>query len=195
MKRFICLLVGLALLSPLTVLASTWQIDPNHTTMQFKVRHLMISNVKGGFDKFSGTLSLDDRDITRSRVEVVIDTASVNTNIKMRDDDLRSPNFFAAAQFPTMTFTSTRVEKAGDNRLRITGNLTIKGTTRPVVLDVDGLTPEVKDPWGGIRRGASATTTIKRHDFGLTWNKTMDNGGAVVGEDVAIQLEVEFVRK
>jgi polyisoprenoid-binding protein YceI len=195
MKRFICLLVGLALLSPLTVLASTWEIDPNHTTMQFKVRHLMISNVKGGFDKFRGMLSLDDKDITKSKVEVVIDTASVNTNIKKRDDDLRSPNFFDAAQFPTMTFTSTKVEKAGENGLKIIGNLTIKGTTRTVVLVVDGLTPEVKDPWGGIRRGASASTTIKRRDFGLTWNKTMDNGGAVVGEDVAIQLEVEFVRK
>jgi polyisoprenoid-binding protein YceI len=195
MKRFICLLVGLALLSPLTVLASTWEIDPNHTTMQFKVRHLMISNVKGGFDKFRGMLSLDDKDITKSKVEVVIETASVNTNIKKRDDDLRSPNFFDAAQFPTMTFTSTKVEKAGENGLKIIGNLTIKGTTRTVVLVVDGLTPEVKDPWGGIRRGASASTTIKRRDFGLTWNKTMDNGGAVVGEDVAIQLEVEFVRK
>jgi polyisoprenoid-binding protein YceI len=195
MKRFICLLVGLALLSPLTVLASTWEIDPNHTTMQFKVRHLMISNVKGGFDKFRGMLSLDDKDITKSKVEVVIDTASVNTNIKKRDDDLRSPNFFDAAQFPTMTFTSTKVEKAGENGLKIIGNLTIKGITRPVVLVVDGLTPEVKDPWGGIRRGASAATAIKRRDFGLTWNKTMDNGGAVVGEDVAIQLEVEFVRK
>ena len=195
MKRFICLLVGLALLSPLTVLASTWEIDPNHTTMQFKVRHLMISNVKGGFDKFRGMLSLDDKDITKSKVEVVIETASVNTNIKKRDDDLRSPNFFDAAQFPTMTFTSTKVEKAGENGLKIIGKLTIKGITRPVVLVVDSLTPEVKDPWGGIRRGASAATAIKRHDFGLTWNKTMDNGGAVVGEDVAIQLEVEFVRK
>ncbi|GFE62545.1 YceI family protein [Geobacter sp. AOG2] len=195
MKRFICFLVGLALLSPLTVLASTWQIDPNHTTMQFKVRHLMISNVKGGFDKFSGTLDLDDKDITKSKVEVVIDTASVNTNIKLRDDDLRSPNFFDAARFPTMTFTSTKVEKTGGTGLKITGNLTIKGTTRPVVLTVDGLTPEIRDPWGGLRRGASAVTTIKRHDFGLTWNKTMDNGGAVVGEDVAIQLEVEFVKK
>jgi polyisoprenoid-binding protein YceI len=195
MKRFVSLLVGLALLSPLTVLASTWTIDPVHTTMQFKVRHLMISNVKGVFDKFSGTLNLDDKDMTKSRVDVTIDTASVNTNIQKRDDDLRSANFFNAAKFPTMTFSSTRVEKVGDDKLRVTGNLTIKDITRPVVLDVEGLTPEIKDPWGGLRRGASATTSVKRRDFGLTWNKTMDNGGAIVGEDVAIQLEVEFVRK
>jgi polyisoprenoid-binding protein YceI len=195
MKRFICLCVAVALLSPLSVLASTWTIDPNHTTMQFKVRHLMISNVKGVFDKFSGTLNLDDQDITKSKVEVLIDTASVNTNIKLRDDDLRSANFFDTAKFPVMTFTATKVERVGNDKLKISGNLTIKGNTHPVVLDVEGLSPEIKDPWGGTRRGASATATIKRHDFGLTWNKTMDNGGAVVGEDVAIQLEVEFVKK
>jgi polyisoprenoid-binding protein YceI len=195
MKRFICILVGLALLAPLNALASTWNIDPNHTTMQFKVRHMMISNVKGVFDKFSGTLNLDDKDITKSKVDVTIETASVNTNVKMRDDDLRSANFFEVATFPAMTFTSTKIKKIGADKLKITGNLTIKGNTHPVVLNVEGLTPEIKDPWGGIRRGASATTTIKRKDFGLTWNKTMDNGSMVVGEDVAIQLEVEFVKK
>lgn len=195
MKRFICILVGLALLSPLTALASNWEIDPVHTTLQFKVRHLMISNVKGGFEKFSGRLYLDDKDITKSKVDINIDTASINTNIQKRDDDLRSANFFEVAKYPVMTFTSTKVEKAGNGKLKVTGNLTIKGNTRPVVLDVDGPTPEIKDPWGGIRRGASAATTIDRKDFGLTWNKTMDNGGLIVGDEVAIQLEVEFVKK
>lgn len=195
MKRFICILVGLALLSPLTSLASNWEIDPVHTTLQFKVRHLMISNVKGGFEKFNGKLYLDDKDITKSKVDINIDTASINTNIQKRDEDLRSANFFEVAKYPTMTFVSTRVEKAGNGKLKVTGNLTIKGNTRPVVLDVDGLTPEIKDPWGGIRRGASATTAIDRKDFGLTWNKTMDNGGLIVGDEVAIQLEVEFVKK
>lgn len=195
MKRVITLCTTILLALPLSAPASTWTIDPVHTTMQFKVRHLMISNVKGVFERFSGNLNLDDKEITRSKVDVTIDTASLNTNIQKRDEDLRSANFFEVAKFPAMTFTSTKVEKVGSNKLKITGNLTIKGISHPIVLDVDGLTPEIKDPWGGIRRGASAATTINRRDFGLTWNKTMDNGGVVVGEEVAILLEVEFVKK
>jgi len=195
MKNVISTLVALALLAPLNLLASTWAIDPDHTTAQFKVKHLMISNVKGVFEKVTGTLNLDDQDITKSKVDVSIDMASLNTNIKKRDDHLRSPDFFDIAKFPHMTFTSTRVEQAGPGKLKVTGNLTLKGVTKPVVLDVEGLTPEIKDPWGNMRRGAAATTTVKRHEFGVNWNKTMDNGGVVVGEDVAIQLEVEFVRK
>ena len=195
MKRIVALIISVALLAPLSALASTWVIDPDHTTAQFKVKHLMISNVKGVFEKVSGTLNLDDQDITKSRVDVVIGIASINTNIKKRDDHLRSPDFFDAAKFPTMTFVSTKVEKAGENRLKVTGNLTIKGITRAVVLDVDGLTPEIKDPWGNGRRGASATTTINRKEFGVLWNKSMDNGGVVVAEEVGIQLEVEFVKK
>lgn len=195
MKRFIALFTLLVLTLPFSAFASTWSIDPDHSTAQFKVRHLMISNVKGVFEKTSGTLNLDDKDITKSKVEVSIDIASINTNIKKRDDHLRSPDFFDAAKFPTMTFVSTRVEKAGKDKLKVTGNLTIKGVSKVVVLSVDGPTGEVKDPWGNGRRGASATTTINRKDFGVSWNKTMDNGGMVVGEDVAIQLEVEFVKK
>lgn len=195
MKRFVSLITLLLMTLPLTALASTWAIDPEHSTAQFKVRHLMISNVKGVFEKVSGTLNLDDKDITRSKVDVGIDIASINTNIKKRDDHLRSPDFFDAAKFPTMTFVSTKVEKAGKDKLKVTGNLTIKGVTKVVVLTVDGPTSEIKDPWGNGRRGASATTTINRRDFGVSWNKTMDNGGMVVGEDVAVQLDVEFVKK
>lgn len=195
MKRILSLALMLLLALPLPVLASTWSLDPAHSSAQFKVRHMMISNVKGGFEKLSATLNLDDADITRSRVDVSIDVASINTGIKQRDDHLRSADFFDVARFPAMTFVSSRVEKAGPGKLNVTGNLTIKGVTRPVLLKVDGLTPEVKDPWGHIRRGASATTTINRRDFGITWNKSMDNGGLVVGEEVAIQLEVEFTRK
>lgn len=195
MKRIIALVTMLTLAIPLAALASSWTLDPDHSTAQFKVKHLMISNVKGTFETMSGVLNLDDKDITKSRVDVSIDVASVNTNIKKRDDHLRSADFFDVARFPHMTFTSTRVEKTGPDKLRITGNLTLKGITRPVVLHVDGLTPEVRDPWGHVRRGASATATINRRDFGITWNKSMDNGGSVVGEEVAIQLEVEFVRK
>lgn len=195
MKRFMSLITALLLSLPLSALAATWTLDPDHSTAQFKVRHLMISNVKGTFEKIQGQLILDDKDITKSKVDVIIDTASVNTNIKKRDDHLRSPDFFDVAKFPAMTFVSTKVEKDGTDKLKVTGNLTIKGITKPVVLHVDGLTAEVKDPWGNARRGASATTTVNRKDFGVNWAKTMDNGGAVVGEDVAIQLEVEFVKK
>jgi len=195
MKRIVSLVVLMCLALPLSALASTWTLDPDHSTAQFKVRHLMISNVKGVFEKISGTLNLDDKDITKSKVDVRIDTASINTNIKKRDDHLRSADFFDVAKYPSMTFTSTKVEKAGPNKLKVTGNLTIKGVTRQVVLHVDGLTPEIKDPWGHGRRGASATANLIRKDFGVNWNKTMDNGGMVVGEEVAIQLEAEFIRK
>lgn len=195
MKRFIALITMLALMLPLSATASTWTLDPDHSAVQFKVKHLMISNVKGVFEKVSGILNLDDKDITKSRVDVTIEAASINTNIKKRDDHLRSADFFDVAKHPTITFTSTKVEKAGANKLKVTGNLTIKGTTRPVVLDVEGLTPEIKDPWGSSRRGASATTQINRRDFGVNWSATMDNGGMVVGEDVAIQLEAEFIKK
>jgi len=195
MKRMVSLVILMCLALPLSALASTWTLDPDHSTAQFKVRHLMISNVKGVFEKISGTLNLDDKDITKSKVDVRIDTASINTNIKKRDDHLRSADFFDVAKYPSMTFTSTKVEKAGPNKLKVTGNLTIKGVTRQVALYVDGLTPEIKDPWGYGRRGASATTNLIRKDFGVNWNKTMDNGGMVVGEEVAIQLEAEFIRK
>jgi polyisoprenoid-binding protein YceI len=195
MKRLISIVTLLLLALPLSALASTWSLDPDHSTAQFKVRHLMISNVRGNFEKISATLHLDEKDITRSRVEVSIDVASINTGVNKRDEHLRSPDFFDVTKFPAMTFVSTRVEKAGPGKLTVTGNLTIKGVTRPVVLRVDGLTPEVRDPWGHVRRGASATTTINRRDFGITWNKSMDNGGVVVGEEVSIQLEVEFTRK
>ena len=195
MKRFISIIALLALLLPLTATASTWTLDPAHSTVQFKVRHLMISNVKGVFEKVSGTLSLDEKNIAKSKVDVTIDTASVDTNIKKRDDHLRSADFFDAEKFPTITFTSTKVEKVGADKLKVFGNLSIKGTIRPVILDVEDLSPEIKDPRGNGRRGASATTNINRKDFGVNWSATMDNGGMVVAEDVAIQLEVEFIKK
>jgi polyisoprenoid-binding protein YceI len=195
MKRFISIVTLLCLTLPFSALASTWTLDPDHSAAQFKVRHLMISNVKGSFEKINGQLMLDDKDITKSRVDVTIDMASVNTNIKKRDDHLRGPDFFDTAKFPSMTFVSTKVEKDGADKLKVTGNLTIKGVTRPVVLHVDGLTPEIKDPWGNIRRGASATTAINRKDFGVNWHKKLDTGVVVVGDDIAIQLDVEFIKK
>ena len=182
-------------LIPLTVSASTWQIDPDHTSIQFKVRHLMVSNVKGVFHKFNGTVDMDDKDITRSRAVVTIDTNSIDTGVVKRDEDLRSDHFFEVAKFPTMTFVSKKIMRNGADKLKVTGDLTILGITREVLLNVEGPSAAVRDPWGGTRIGATAVTRIDRKDFGLTWNKVLETGGVVVGDEVEITLEVELVRK
>jgi polyisoprenoid-binding protein YceI len=196
MKAALAILtVMFALTLPGAALAATWTIDPEHSSFGFKVRHLMVSNVRGNFDKFTGTIEADDKDITKSRVQVSIDTASINTNVKKRDDHLRSADFFDVAKYPVMTFVSRKVAKAGDDRLKVTGDLTLHGVTKEVVLDVDGPSMETRDPWGNIRRGATATATINRKDFGLVWNKALETGGVVVGEEVTITLEVELIRK
>lgn len=174
--------------------ASNWDLDASHSTVGFAVRHMMVSNVHGKFTKVTGTLALDDKDVTKSIVNVDIETSSVDTSEPKRDEHLRSPDFFDAAKFPKMTFKSTKVEKVGE-KLKVTGDLTIKGITKPVVLSVDSFTPEVKDAFGGFRKGATATTKINRKDFGLTWNKTLDAGGVALGEDITIELDLEFVKK
>lgn len=195
MKRFISYLVMLALLAPLNIFAATYTLDPAHTTIGFKVKHLMITNVKGNFEKFNGTVIVDEKDITKSTVNVVIEIASINTGIGKRDEHLRSGDFFDAVKYPAMTFVSTKVEKAGLDRLKVYGNLTIRGVTKPVVLAVEGLTPEIKSPQGVIKRGASATTTINRQDFGVSWNKKLDAGGVVVADEVQINIEAELDKK
>ncbi len=195
MKRFISIFIVLALVAPLNALAATYALDPAHTVIGFKVKHLMIANVKGVFEKFKGTVVIDDKDITRSTVNVSIDIASINTNIAKRDEHLRSGDFFDAATYPTMTFVSTSVEKAGANRLNVTGNLTLRGVTRPVVLSVEGPTAEVKSPQGVTKRGASATTSINRQDYGVSWNKKLDAGGVVVGDEVQISIDAELDRQ
>ena len=195
MKHITAVIATAALLFPALSSASSWQIDPDHSNIQFKVRHLMVSNVKGVFHKVSGLVEIDDEDITRSKVNVTIETASVDTGVPKRDEDLRSANFFDVARYPTMTFVTKKVVKNGMDSLKVSGDLTIHGVTREVVLDVDGPTPAIKDPWGGMRRGATAATRINRKDFGLTYNKVLETGGVVVGDDVAISLEVELIRK
>ena len=196
MKQFIAALSTIVTLTlPAFAFASTWTIDPDHSNVGFRVRHLMISNVRGSFDKHSGTVVIDDKDITKSKVEVTIDTGSINTNVTKRDEHLRSADFFDVAKFPTMTFVSRNVAKAGQDRLKVTGDLTLHGVTREVVLDVEGPTVESKDPWGHIRRGATATTRINRKDFGLTWNKALETGGVTVGDEVTITLEIEMIKK
>ena len=196
MKRSIfSFILTLFLTIPVLSQASSYQIDPDHSSIQFKVRHLMVSNVKGDFNKAKGSVMIDDNNITDLKVELTIETASVNTGHAKRDEHLRNPDFFDVAKYPTITFVSRKVMKAGSDKLIVTGDLTIHGVTREVTLDVDGPTPEVKDPWGNFRRGATATGKINRKDFGLTWNRALETGGVVVGEDVDISVEIELVRK
>jgi polyisoprenoid-binding protein YceI len=196
MKRTITLMIGLfVLVVPVFTYAVTWEMDPAHSSFQFKVRHLTVSNVGGNFSKFRGVAMIDDKEITQLKVEVTIDAASVNTGHAQRDEHLRGPDFFDVAKHPTVTFVSKKVIKADAGRLKVTGDLTLHGMTREITVDVEGPTAEVKDPSGNFRRGATATTKINRKDFGLTWNKVMDSGGLVVGDEVSIYLEVELVRK
>jgi polyisoprenoid-binding protein YceI len=184
-----------ALSLPAAAVTSTWQIDPAHSAAQFAVKHLAISTVRGAFTSVKGTVQFDDKDISKSSVDVAIDVNSVDTRQPDRDKDLRSDHFFDAEHFPTITFKSKRVEQVSPGKLKITGDLTIHGITKEVVLDVDGPTAPVKDPWGNQRMAINATTKINRQDFGVKWNATMDNGGVVVGDDVSITIDAEMIPK
>jgi polyisoprenoid-binding protein YceI len=174
---------------------TTWQIDPNHSSAQFAVKHLGLSTVRGAFTKVNGTVELDPSDVSKSSVNVTIDAASVDTRVEARDKDLRSDHFFDVEKYPTITFKSTKVEQLAPGQLKVTGDLTIHGTTKPVVLEVEGPTGPAKDPWGNQRMAATATTKVNRQDYNVKWNSTMDNGGLVVGNDVAITIDVEMITK
>jgi polyisoprenoid-binding protein YceI len=173
---------------------TTWNIDPAHSMAEFKVRHLMISNVKGQFSKISGVLSLDESNLANSRVEATLEAASIHTRDDQRDAHLKSADFFDVEKFPTLQFKSTGVSIVKDGELSVEGDLTIHGVTRKVVFTVEGPTPPTKDPWGNTRVAISATTRINRKDFGLTWNAALETGGLMVGEEVTITLDVEFVK-
>ena len=173
---------------------STWNIDPVHSVAEFKVKHMMISNVKGQFTRVKGVLALDETDLTHSRVEASIEAASINTREDQRDAHLKSADFFDVEKFPTLSFQSTRVSRVADGELAVAGELTIHGVTRNVVFTVEGPTAPGKDPWGNTRIGLSATTKISRKDFGLTWNATLETGGILVGDEVTITLDVQFVK-
>ena len=183
-------LLGLANLAASRAMAQTgtWYLDPNHSSAQFAVRHLGISTVRGAFTKLSGVI-VDSPDLSKASVNVTIDASSIDTRVQRRDDDLRSDHFFDVAKFPTITFQSKKVESAGTGKLKVTGDLTMHGVTKEVVLDVDGPTPPMKDPKGTSHRGLSATTTLSRADFGINFDAGM------VGDQVAIQLDVEMVDK
>jgi polyisoprenoid-binding protein YceI len=173
---------------------TTWNIDPVHSLAEFKVKHMMISNVKGHFGTFTGVLTLNEADLAKSQVEASIDTASINTRDDQRDTHLKSEDFFHAGKFPKLSFKSTRITPTGEGELAVAGDLTIRGVTRNVVFNVEGPTPPAKDPYGNMRLGLSATTKINRKDFGLTWNAALETGGILVGDDVTITLDVQFVK-
>jgi polyisoprenoid-binding protein YceI len=173
---------------------TTWNIDPVHSVAEFKVKHMMISNVKGQFTAVTGAITLDEADLTKSCVEASIEAASVNTRDAQRDAHLRSADFLDVEKFPTLSFKSKRVTRTGDGELAVTGDLTIHGITREVVFAVEGPTPPAKDPWGNIRVGLSATTKINRKDYGLSWNTALETGGILVGDDVTVTLDVQFVK-
>jgi polyisoprenoid-binding protein YceI len=173
---------------------STWNIDPVHSVVEFKVRHMMISNVKGQFSKITGTLTLDEAHPENSKVETSIDVTSIDTRDAQRDAHLKSADFLDAEKFPTITFKSTSVKPAGAGRGTVEGDLTIHGVTRKVALDVEGPTAPGKDPWGNTRVAVTATTKISRKDYGLIWNASLETGGVLVGDEVTITLDVQFVK-
>lgn len=174
--------------------AQTWTVDPAHSTVGFSVRHMMISNVKGAFDRFTATVDGNPADPSTAKISATIEVASVNTREPKRDDHLRSADFFDAAKFPQMTFVSTKVEKVSATKAKVTGNLTLRGVTKPVTLDVEYTAP-VKSPWGQTVIGANATGKINRQDFGVSFSKTLETGGLLVDDQVTLQLELELVQK
>jgi polyisoprenoid-binding protein YceI len=173
---------------------TTWNIDPAHATAEFKVKHMMIANVKGHFAKITGKLTLDESDLKKSKIEVSIDAASIETRDAQRNAHLKSADFLDLEKFPTLSFHSTGINSVREGELSVEGDLAIHGVTRKAVFSVEGPTPPTKDPWGNTRVGVAATTKINRKDFGLTWNAALETGGLLVGEEVAISLEVEFIK-
>ncbi|MGD1092762.1 MAG: YceI family protein [Bryobacteraceae bacterium] len=173
---------------------ATWNLDPVHSVAEFKVKHMMISNVKGQFTGVSGVLVLDENDVVNSRVEASIDAASINTRDAQRDGHLKSADFFDVEKFPTLSFKSTAMRRTGEGEMAVTGDLTIHGVTRQVVFNVEGPTAPGRDPWGNTRVGLSAVAKINRKDFGLTWNSALEAGGILVGDDVTITLDIQFVK-
>ena len=180
--------------APTQTSTTTWNIDPAHSIAEFKVCHMMISNVKGQFSKVSGVLTLDESDLTKSRIEATIEAASIETRDGQRDAHLKSTDFLYVEKFPTLHFKSTAIAIVRDGELSLEGHLTIRGVTRKVLFAVEGPTPPAIDPWGHTRVAVSASTEINRKDFGLTWNTALETGGILVGDEVTITLDVEFVK-
>lgn len=188
--------LALALITvPAVAGASTWAIDPAHSSAQFAVRHLMVSTVRGQLGKVTGTVNIDDSDLTHSTAEATIDANGIDTREAKRDEHLRSPDFLDTAKYPTMTFKSKKVERVSDGKYKVTGDLTMRGVTHEVVLDVEGSPTPMKDPMGNTKLGGVAKTTLNRQDFGINWSKSLDGGGLVVGNDVDVIIDVELTKK
>jgi len=187
-------LMSTAAIPQTTTSTTTWNIDPAHSVAEFKVKHMMIAHVKGHFSKVTGVLVHDESDRTKSRVEATIEAGSIETRESQRDAHLKSADFLHVEKFPTLSFKSTDINVADDGELKVQGDLTIRGVTRKVTFAVEGPTPPAKDPWGNTRIAISATTKINRKDFGLTWNAALETGGILVGDEVTITLDVEFIR-
>jgi polyisoprenoid-binding protein YceI len=179
---------------PPTDTATIWKIDPAHSSAEFKVRHMMISNVKGSFSGITGTLTENPSDFQLSAVEASIPVTTLTTCDAQRDGHLKSADFFDAEKYPNMTFKSTSVKQTGEGEFAVTGDLTIHGVTKSVTFTVEGPSAPGKDPWGNTRIGLSATTKVNRKDFGLTWNSTLETGGVLVGDDVTLSLDVQFIK-
>ncbi len=196
MKNMSRLMIGLALFAlAATAPAATWNVDPAHSVISFSVKHLMISTVRGDFTTFEGTLSFEEGQSEALSVEATADAASVNTRNEKRDAHLKSADFFDAEKYPKLSFKSKSTKKTGEGHYLLTGELTIRGVTKEVAFDVVGLAGTVKDPWGGTRAAATATAIISRADFGLTYNAALEAGGVVIGNEVTITLDVEFVKQ
>ena len=172
----------------------SWQIDSAHSEINFSVRHMMISKVRGTFESFSGSVNFDESNPTNTTVDISIDAAGINTREDQRDGHLRSPDFLNADEFPTLTFKSTKVEQIDENNGKLYGDLTIRGVSKPVVLDVE-YAGQAKSPWGTTSAGFSAKTSINRNDWGLTWNQALETGGILVGDKIAIEIELELVKQ
>ena len=177
-----------------SAVTSTWNIDPAHSSAEFKVKHMMISNVNGKFTGLSGALTLNEGDVSKSNVEASIPVATISTGDEQRDGHLKSADFFDVEKFPTMTFASVKVVPSGAGEAKVVGDLTLHGVTKQVTFDVEGPSQPSKDPWGNTRIGLSATAKINRKDFGLVWNTALETGGVLVGEDVTLSLDVEFIK-
>jgi len=176
--------------------ASVWDIDATHSSAEFSIKHMMVATVKGRFDKVTGTINLDDKNPTKSTVDLIIDPSTIDTHEPKRDGHLKSPDFFDVAKFPTITFKSTKIEKSGKGKFKVTGDLTMHGVTKPVSLVVEGPSAPMKNPWGGTSSGVSASGKINRKDWGLTWNKPLEAaGGVLVGDEVTLDVNLELLKK
>ena len=181
--------------TPAFAQTTTWEIDPSHSAAHFSVRHMMIATVRGEFHKLAGTVMFDEKEPSKSTVDATIEATTIDTGHEKRDSDLRGAEFFDVAKYPTITFKSKSVTRQAEGRFKVTGDLTMRGVTKPVILDVEGFTAQVKDQRGNIKAGASATTKINRSEFGLTWNRVIETGGVAVSDEVAIVIDLELVKK